>query len=77
MRTIFVECTIVNLQTGRLSGKVMRVFDVISDFNTWYDNAKTDPALVLNIMNYNPVEKSRLKDVYDVRLLGVSRELPI
>lgn len=76
MSPIFVECTIVNLTTGRISGKMMKVFDFIGDFNAWYDTAKTDQTMILNIMHYNPVEKARLKDVYDVRLLGVSREFP-
>lgn len=71
---IFVECTFVDLKAGQLKGKMHKTFSDIGEFNSWYSLAKMDTGMVLNIMRYNPMEKPSLKQVYDVRLLQVSRE---
>lgn len=77
MTPIFVECTMVNLKTGLIMGKFMKTFEIFGDFMTWYKENKNDTSMIINIMKYNPGEKARLKDVYDVKLLSVSRELPV
>jgi len=71
MNPIFVECTMH--KHGIIVGHLMKVFELVGDFNAWYKDVKNDQSLILNIMYYNPVEKARLKDVYDVKLLGVDR----
>lgn len=75
MKLIFVECTVVNLKSGLTAGKFFRNFDNIAEFNSWYEIAKEDKSMVLNIMRYNPIEKPLLKSINDVKLLSVSREL--
>lgn len=72
---LFVEVTLVDLASGTLKGKLHKSFDMIDDFNKWYAIAKTDKSMVINIMRYNPLEKPSQKQVYDVRLLQVSRSI--
>lgn len=72
---IFVECTIVDLKAVVLKAKIHKSFDMIDDFNKWYSEAKTDKNMILNIMRYNPIDKPSLKEIYDIRLLQVSREV--
>lgn len=74
---IFVECTIVNLESGSLKGKIYKTFDMIDDFNKWYSIAKQDGGMVINIMNYNPMEKPTQKQFNDIKLLQMSRETAI
>jgi hypothetical protein len=74
---IFVECTIVDLAQGILKGKINKSFEMIDDFNKWYNLAKADKTMVINVMRYNPMEKPSLKLVNDVKLLQVSREFSI
>ena len=74
---MFVECTIIDLKAGLLKGKIHKSFDMIDDFNKWYQTAKTDKSMILNIMRYNPVDNPSKKQVNDVKLLQVSRELAI
>ena len=72
---IFVECTFVDLKSSKLKGKMNKTFREIGEFNSWYALAKTDSSMILNIMRYNPVDNPLLKQIYDVRLLQVSREV--
>lgn len=74
---IFTESTIVDLKAGTIKGKIHKSFDQIGDFNSWYKIAKMDSSMVINIMHYNPLEKPTFKQVNDVRLLQVSRELAV
>lgn len=74
---IFVECTLVDLKNGLLKGKINKSFDELGEFNSWYNLAKTDKGMVINIMRYNPLEKPSLKQINDVKLLQVSREFAI
>lgn len=74
---IFVECTIIDLKVGLLKGKIHKTFDELGEFNKWYEMAKTDKSMVINIMRYNPLEKPSLKQINDVKLLQVSREFAI
>lgn len=74
---LYVECTIINMTTYLPLGKYVKNFDMIGDFNSWYKIAKDDPAMILNIMKYNPIEYPSLKTTNDIKLLGVSRELPL
>lgn len=74
---IFVEVTIVDLKAGILKTKIHKTFDMIDDFNKWYQIAKKDTQMVLNIMKYNPMEKPSFKEVNDVKLLQTSREYAV
>lgn len=74
---IFTECTIVDLKSGTLKAKIHKSFDMIDDFVKWYNEAKADKNMILNIMRYNPIEKPSLKQVNDIKLLQVSREVCI
>lgn len=72
---MFVECTIVNLETRTPMSKYTKRFDMIDDFNKWYGLTKTDTSMIINIMSYDPMEKPLLKQINDVKLLSVSREI--
>lgn len=74
---IYVEVTIIDLRTHRLSSKWSKQFDMIDDFNKWYNMAKEDISLIINVMKYNPMDFPLLKQLNDVRLLSVARSTEV
>lgn len=75
MPLIFVECTMIDLKGGILKGKMHKSFSEIGEFNSWYKSVKSDKTMIVNVMRYNPIDKPSFKQVNDLRLLRVSREL--
>jgi hypothetical protein len=71
---ITVECSIIDLKTRIIKGKYNKIFTIGDDFNKWYAIVKTDCDTIINIMRYNPEYNPGLKDVYDAKLLRVTRE---
>lgn len=70
---IFVECSVIDLETRRIKGKYEKSFDIQDDFNKWYAIVKTDGDTFINVMHYNPNEKPGLKCVHDASLLRLVR----
>ena len=70
---IYVEATIINLKTQKIGGKYYKSFDMIADFNSWYDLTKNNGDVIINVMKYNPMDKPSQKNIYDTKLLSLGR----
>lgn len=73
----FVECTLVNLKTTKIAGKIYKEFSSHTDFTRWYELTKSDHDTFTNIYLYNPIDKPKLKNLYDAKLLSLGRNLPV
>lgn len=56
-------------------GSLSKCFTSISDFNSAYKLAKSDPYVIINVMKYNPNEFPLQKEMNDVKLYSVTRSL--
>lgn len=55
-----------------------KIFIETDEFRKFYNLAKSDPYVIISVvLSYNPVDKPVLKDVYDARLLRLSKENPL
>ena len=70
---IFVELTLINLETSKLAGKYYKEFTNHDDFNKFYELNKSYGDVIMNVMKYNHFDKPSLKNVYDAKLLSLSR----
>lgn len=74
---VHVECTIINTETFKIISTVNKNFKNGHEFNEFYSFAKDDPSMLLNIMYYDPYAFSIKKDVYDAKLLRLTKENPV
>ncbi len=71
---LFVECSIMDMETNTIKAKYNKEFDNQGDFNSWYLIAKKDIDFIINLTYYDPKVFASLKSVRDAQLLRVSRE---
>lgn len=70
---IYVQCSIIDMNTNKLRGQYLKSFEIQGDFNSWYHSVKCNYDTIINVMRYNPEEFPGRKDTYDAKLLRVGR----
>ena len=56
------------------TGMCLVQFESVKEFNEFYALAKTDPHVMINILNYDPYKNPGQKSICDARLFGMSTE---
>lgn len=72
---IFVEQHILDKKTLMPIASFERQFLSLKDFNGFYNLAKLDPCVLINVLNYDPKENPGQKLSYDTKLYSMSKEI--
>jgi len=74
---IYVEQHLLDPKTHMPTGMCLVQFDSVKEFNEFYVLAKTDPHVMINVLNYDPYKNTGRKSIFDAMLFGMSMEIKI
>lgn len=70
----YIEYSIFNPETLKVSGRIEKTFENPTDFIQWYRINKQDIYGLINVMRYNPKENEAKAQVYYQKLISCSLE---
>lgn len=74
---ITVVCTYLNPKTMMPMNNLEKIFMDLGEYSKFYNMAKSDPYVVLSVMNYDSKSNPSLHEKYSMILLSLPRGLPI